>query len=274
MPSASRSPHANFAATIYARPAGATCTSRSAIRAAAMSPSSAASRRRSGPTARSQIARALGVPLKIAAKVDKVDRGIFPRRDRAAARRPGRRVHRRDQRAPEDANFSARRSALLFPIDWPEPFGLVMIEAMACGTPVLAFRCGSVPEIIDDGVTGAHCRHHGRGDRGVAASDGARSPQGAAAIRGTIFRRAHGEGLCEGLSFAAQVAQRAERPQRSRYVLAGSAWKPRRRTRSHEDLCRLRPTSSATLRSTISSLKLRSTFRRPGLDAAAPDAQA
>jgi glycosyltransferase involved in cell wall biosynthesis len=42
----------------------------------------------------------------------------------------------------------------LFPVDWPEPFGLVMIEAMACGTPVLAFRCGSVPEVIEDGVTG------------------------------------------------------------------------------------------------------------------------
>jgi glycosyltransferase involved in cell wall biosynthesis len=45
-------------------------------------------------------------------------------------------------------------SALLFPIDWPEPFGLVMIEAMACGTPVIAFRRGSVPEVIDEGVTG------------------------------------------------------------------------------------------------------------------------
>src|SRR5439155_8484474 len=44
--------------------------------------------------------------------------------------------------------------ALLFPIDWPEPFGLVMIEAMACGTPVVAFRCGSVPEVMDDGITG------------------------------------------------------------------------------------------------------------------------
>ncbi len=45
-------------------------------------------------------------------------------------------------------------AALLFPVDWPEPFGLVMIEAMACGTPVLAFRCGSIPEVIEDGVTG------------------------------------------------------------------------------------------------------------------------
>jgi glycosyltransferase involved in cell wall biosynthesis len=50
--------------------------------------------------------------------------------------------------------FLGHAAALVFPIDWPEPFGLVMIEAMACGTPVLAFPCGSVPEIIEDGVTG------------------------------------------------------------------------------------------------------------------------
>ena len=50
--------------------------------------------------------------------------------------------------------FLANAAALLFPIDWPEPFGLVMIEAMACGTPVIAYRQGSVPEVIDEGVTG------------------------------------------------------------------------------------------------------------------------
>jgi glycosyltransferase involved in cell wall biosynthesis len=50
--------------------------------------------------------------------------------------------------------FLGEALALLFPIDWPEPFGLAMIEAMACGTPVLAFRHGSVPEVIDEGVTG------------------------------------------------------------------------------------------------------------------------
>jgi glycosyltransferase involved in cell wall biosynthesis len=51
-------------------------------------------------------------------------------------------------------DFLAGAAALLFPIDWPEPFGLVMIEAMACGTPVVAFRRGSVPEVIEDGVSG------------------------------------------------------------------------------------------------------------------------
>jgi glycosyltransferase involved in cell wall biosynthesis len=57
-----------------------------------------------------------------------------------------------DERAK--SAFLGEASALLFPVDWPEPFGLSMIEAMACGTPVLAFRCGSVPEIVDPGVTG------------------------------------------------------------------------------------------------------------------------
>src|SRR3989442_1761075 len=56
--------------------------------------------------------------------------------------------------APELSAFLGDAHALLFPIDWPEPFGLVMVEAMACGTPVIATRRGSVPEVIDDGVTG------------------------------------------------------------------------------------------------------------------------
>src|SRR6185295_11487573 len=54
----------------------------------------------------------------------------------------------------DKADFLGRAKALLFPIDWPEPFGLVMIEALACGTPVVAFRGGSVDEILEDGVTG------------------------------------------------------------------------------------------------------------------------
>jgi glycosyltransferase involved in cell wall biosynthesis len=99
------------------------------------------------------IARAAGVPLKIAAKVDKVDQDYFRETIVPLLSGPGvEYLGEINERAKTD--FLSQASALLFPIDWPEPFGLVMIEAMACGTPVLAFKCGSVPEIIDDGVTG------------------------------------------------------------------------------------------------------------------------
>ncbi len=95
------------------------------------------------------------------------------------------------------------RGALLFPIDWPEPFGLSMIEAMACGTPVLAFRCGSVPEIIEDGITGADRRNHGRGDRRPPGCHCARSTKGASPFRATFFRHTNGEGLCWYIPVAA-----------------------------------------------------------------------
>ena len=100
------------------------------------------------------LAKALGVPLKIAAKVDKADEKYFrevihPMIDGESLVEF---IGEVDERAK--ANFLGNARALLFPIDWPEPFGLVMIEAMACGTPVLAFRCGSVPEVLDDGLTG------------------------------------------------------------------------------------------------------------------------
>jgi glycosyltransferase involved in cell wall biosynthesis len=100
-----------------------------------------------------RIARAAGIPLKIAAKIDKVDEDYFrndilPLIDGPSVEFIGE-INER-----EKTKFLGEATALLFPVDWPEPFGLVMTEAMACGTPVLAFRCGSVPEIIDDGVTG------------------------------------------------------------------------------------------------------------------------
>jgi glycosyltransferase involved in cell wall biosynthesis len=99
------------------------------------------------------IARALGIPLKIAAKVDRADEAYFHAEIEPLLGAPGVEFvgeineHQKTQ-------FLGAARALLFPIDWPEPFGLSMIEAMACGTPVLAFRCGSVPEIIEDGLTG------------------------------------------------------------------------------------------------------------------------
>jgi glycosyltransferase involved in cell wall biosynthesis len=100
-----------------------------------------------------RIARAAGIPLKIAAKVDRVDEDYFrneilPLIDGTDVEFIGE-INER-----EKTKFLGEAAALLFPVDWPEPFGLVMIEAMACGTPVLAFRRGSIPEVIDDGVTG------------------------------------------------------------------------------------------------------------------------
>jgi glycosyltransferase involved in cell wall biosynthesis len=100
-----------------------------------------------------RIAQRAGIPLKIAAKVDKVDEAYFrseilPLIDGQAIEFLG------EINDKQKTSFLRDAAALLFPIDWPEPFGLVMIEAMACGTPVLAFRCGSVSEIVEDGVTG------------------------------------------------------------------------------------------------------------------------
>jgi len=106
-----------------------------------------------GPERAIHIARALGVPLKIAAKVDKVDEAYFRECVAPLLNGPGVEfIGEINER--QKTEFLGEALALLFPIDWPEPFGLTMIESMACGTPVLAFRRGSVPEIIDDGVTG------------------------------------------------------------------------------------------------------------------------
>src|SRR5580692_3745474 len=100
-----------------------------------------------------RIARAAGIPLKIAAKVDRVDEEYF--RDEILPLIDGPGVEFIGEiNEREKTQFLGEAAALLFPVDWPEPFGLVMIEAMACGTPVLAFRCGSIPEVIDVGVTG------------------------------------------------------------------------------------------------------------------------
>jgi glycosyltransferase involved in cell wall biosynthesis len=100
-----------------------------------------------------RIAKRCGIPLKIAAKVDKADVEYYetiikPMLDPPSVEYIGEISDR------EKPDFLSGAIALLFPIDWPEPFGLVMIEAMACGTPVIAFNRGSVPEIVDDGVTG------------------------------------------------------------------------------------------------------------------------
>ena len=100
-----------------------------------------------------EIALAAGMKLKIAAKVDKVDVEYFEQKIKPMLGHPDIEfIGEINETQKQD--FLANAIGLLTPIDWPEPFGLVMIEAMACGTPVIAFRHGSVPEVIDEGLTG------------------------------------------------------------------------------------------------------------------------
>jgi len=106
-----------------------------------------------GPQRAIAIARRVGMPLVIAAKVDKVDQDYYEAEIRPLLNDPliefiG------EISDDEKGALLGDAAALLFPIDWPEPFGLVQIEAMACGTPVIAFRRGAVPEILEPGITG------------------------------------------------------------------------------------------------------------------------
>ncbi|HET6320449.1 MAG TPA: glycosyltransferase family 4 protein [Hyphomicrobium sp.] len=100
-----------------------------------------------------RVARRSGIPLKIAAKVDKADHDYFEEVVRPMLREPGVEFIGEISDS-QKAAFLSGALGLLMLIDWPEPFGLVMIEAMACGTPVIAFKLGAVPEIIDHGATG------------------------------------------------------------------------------------------------------------------------
>ena len=106
-----------------------------------------------GPDVAIRIAKATGMQLRIAARVPRASRGYF--KEQLEPLIDGDQIQligEVDDRSKQ--GFLGGAAALLFPIDWPEPFGLVMIEAMACGTPVIAFRAGSVPAVIEDGVNG------------------------------------------------------------------------------------------------------------------------
>ncbi|MFA5039225.1 MAG: glycosyltransferase family 4 protein [Candidatus Omnitrophota bacterium] len=100
-----------------------------------------------------EIAKRTGIKLKIAAKVDNVDRQYFEQAVKPLLKNDG--VEFIGEIGDAEKNeFLGNALALLFPVDWPEPFGLVMIEAMACGTPIIARRQGSVPEVVEEGVNG------------------------------------------------------------------------------------------------------------------------
>jgi glycosyltransferase involved in cell wall biosynthesis len=100
-----------------------------------------------------EIARRAKARLRIAAKIDRADQDYFNQRIVPLLSAPGIEFAGEMNEAQKPA-FLGNATALLFPIDWPEPFGLAMIEAMSCGTPVIAWRNGSVPEVVDDGRTG------------------------------------------------------------------------------------------------------------------------
>ena len=135
-------------------------------------------------------------------------------RGQGRSRRPGilRRNHlSADQQHPlieyigeigdhEKSDFLSGAIGLLLPIDWPEPFGLVMIEAMACGTPVIAYNRGSVPEIIDDGLTGFIVEDETSAVAAVGRLSRTGSRGSSKAIRGALYRATHGAGLSRRLS--------------------------------------------------------------------------
>ena len=106
-----------------------------------------------GPDRAIRIAQETGIPLKIAAKVDRVDQDYY--HSVIAPMIDGQHIEMLGEiNEAQKPDFLSNALGLLLPIQWPEPFGLVMIEAMACGTPVIAFNRGSVPEVIDHGLTG------------------------------------------------------------------------------------------------------------------------
>ncbi len=106
-----------------------------------------------GPDVAIRIAVRAGMPIKLAAKIDPTDRAYFETHIRPLLGHPL--VEFIGEIGEEEkAAFLGEAHALIFPVDWPEPFGMVMIEAMACGTPVIAYRWGSVPEVVDHGITG------------------------------------------------------------------------------------------------------------------------
>jgi glycosyltransferase involved in cell wall biosynthesis len=144
------------------------------------------------PDAAIRVAIAAGVPIRIAAKVDTADREYFEQVVRPLLDHPlVEYLGEVDDRGKEA--LLAEALALLFPVDWPEPFGLVLIEALACGTPVIARPRGSVPEIVTDGVTGFLCETEAEMTAAVAQLPSLRR----AACRETFARRFTAERMAD-----------------------------------------------------------------------------
>ena len=146
-----------------------------------------------------KIATRCGMPLKIAAKVDRADQDYYDELIRPMIENNPLVDYIGEISDHEKSDFLSGAIGLLVPIDWPEPFGLVMIEAMACGTPVIAYNRGSVAEIIDDGLTGFIVEDE---MSAVAAVDRLSqldrpNPQG---VREALHRAPHGARLSRGLS--------------------------------------------------------------------------
>jgi glycosyltransferase involved in cell wall biosynthesis len=145
-------PFANWAGTVYHGLAAEVCPFNPAARGGYVAFLGRASPEK-GLERAIEIARRAGMRLRIAAKIDRPDQDYFNQVIKPLLREPGIEFIGEVDEA-QKPSFLGNATALLFPIDWPEPFGLAMIEAMSCGTPVVAWPHGSVPEIVEQGVTG------------------------------------------------------------------------------------------------------------------------
>lgn len=153
------------------------------------------------------------IPLKIAAKVDSNDAAYFASVVQPLLNHPL--IEFIGEIGDADkAEFLGNARALLFPIQWPEPFGLVMIEAMACGTPVLAWNCGSVPEIIDEGVSGFILDSERQALRAIERAAGLDRKL----IRGVFERRFTSRGMAEAYSRVYEQIERQSSPMQRELV--------------------------------------------------------
>jgi len=165
-----------------------------------------------GPDAAIEIALKAGMPLKIAAKIDKNDQPYWENVIRPAVAANPSIEFVGEINEKEKADFLGNAAALLFPIDWPEPFGIAMIEAMSCGTPVIAFPKGSVPEVIDQGQSGFIVN---KVEEAVTAVERAKG-LGRAGVRGCFERRFTVERMAKDYIsiYRSLSGMAAKRPQR------------------------------------------------------------